>query len=100
MDAVLIFEFKETFDDGTIAEIKVWRVPVPVLGSLHYFKYRLFFGVPGERLIGYDNERGKGDHRHEGGTEQSYRFTGPEELLRQFWEDVERWRAAYQDDQG
>jgi predicted transcriptional regulator len=24
----------------------------------------LFYGFPGNRLAGYDNERGKGDHRH------------------------------------
>jgi hypothetical protein len=36
----------------------------PAPPGSHSFKYRLFYGVPGQRLIGYDNERGKGDHRH------------------------------------
>ncbi|HEX9877116.1 MAG TPA: DUF6516 family protein [Gammaproteobacteria bacterium] len=45
----------------------IWKVPKPVEGSLHPYKYRLFFGRPGERIVGYDNERSKGDHRHSGG---------------------------------
>ncbi len=48
------------FDDGSIQEIVVWRVPTPVPPRSHCFKYRLFCGFAGRRLIGYDNERGNG----------------------------------------
>ena len=39
------------------------------------------------RLIGYDTERGKGDHGHVQGREEPYAFTTPEALI----EDVQRW---------
>ena len=35
-----------------------------------------------------DNERGKGDHRHTGDTEQPYTFTDETQLLEDFWQDV------------
>jgi hypothetical protein len=62
--AVLRLHRKRQFDDGAILEIKLWRVPEPPRGSHHAFKYSLFYGRPGQRLIAYDNEPGKGDHRH------------------------------------
>jgi hypothetical protein len=41
----------------------------------------------------YDNEAGKGDHRHLGSNEVAYPFRDPAQLLRDFWSDVDRWRA-------
>lgn len=38
----------------------------------------------------YDNERGKGDHRHVGKTEEPYAFTTPEALFRDFVADIAR----------
>jgi hypothetical protein len=38
--------------------------------------------------VRYDNERGKGDHRHLGGVEAPYRFRSLERLLADFWRDV------------
>jgi len=43
-----------------------------------------------KRLVGYDNERGKGDHKHIGDKEMSYTFRGVRELVRDFWADVRR----------
>ncbi len=88
MKAELVIFDKLVFDDGMIQEIVVWRVPTPVPPSEHSFKYRLFYGGPGKRLIGYDNERGKGDHRHFDGGEQAYDFRGWEQLLDDFLADV------------
>ena len=51
-------------------------------------KYSLFYGRPGVREVGYDNERGKGDHRHFQGTETAYAFTSVEQLGADFWSDV------------
>lgn len=79
--------------DGAILEMKVWRVPVQVPGSRHMLKYSLFYGRPGERLIGYDNERGKGDHRHYGEREEAYTFVSIEQTLLDFQADVERLRG-------
>src|ERR1035438_8986364 len=52
------------YDDGWIVEMVLWRVPSPVPPSKHGVKDSLFYGRPGVREVGYDNERGKGDHRH------------------------------------
>ncbi len=57
-------------------------------GAAHGLKYSLFYGRPGERIVGYDNASGKGDHRHHKGRERPYRFTTFEKLLADFWRDV------------
>ena len=90
--ATLILHRKRVFDDGAIAELTLWRVPSAVRGSLHPFKYSLFYGRPGERLIGYDNEAGKGDHRLVGEVEERYSFLSPEQLVADFLADVRALR--------
>lgn len=98
MDARLLVRHRRVFADGTIEEMVVWILPHPVPGSSHNFKYRLFFGTRGQRLIGYDNERGKGDHRHIEGVEEPYIFTSPRQLVIDFQGEVARWRANRADD--
>lgn len=98
MNARQIIRERQIFADGTIEEVVVWLLPDPVPGSNHHFKYRLFFGMPGKRLIGYDNERGKGDHRHIEEVEEPYIFTGPRQLLVDFYGEIARWRANRADD--
>lgn len=85
--AELLYREKRSHADGII-ELVVWRVPEPVPSSEHPFKYRLVFVRDGKRLVGYDNERGKGDHRHIGKTESRYVFVSEERLLEDFWKDV------------
>jgi hypothetical protein len=74
------------------AELAVWRVPEPVPGSKHGFKYRLAYVVNGICRVRYDNERGKGDHRHLDGAEEPYAFHNLEQLLSDFWRDVDERR--------
>ncbi len=69
MEAILLERSKQVFPDGSIVEIVIWKVPEPVPGSAHLFKYRLYYGRKGERIVGFDNERGKGDHCHLDGQE-------------------------------
>jgi hypothetical protein len=97
MDAIPVFFEKVDLPSGHISEIVVWRVPEPVPGSLHYFKYRLYFGSPGKRIIGYDNERGKGDHKHTGEVETLYVFTSVGALVRDFRKDVAEWISQSQE---
>ncbi len=59
-------------------------------GSQHLYKYRLYFGRHGVRLIGYDNERGKGDHHHFYGEERRYEFVSVDVLLEDFFVQVEK----------
>lgn len=75
---------------GGVVEMIVWSVPSPVPPSEHGFKYRLVFVREGQRLVGYDNERGKGDHKHIGGRELKYRFTDIDTLVGDFLRDVEK----------
>ena len=94
MAADLIIHLKRLNDDGTVVEVKVWQVPNAVQGSMHRFKYSLFYGRRGERLVGYDNERGKGDHRHYGPIEEPYEFRSIRQLLADFETDVARLRGG------
>ncbi len=73
---------------GGVVEIVVWKVPAPVRPSVHGFKYRLAYARAGERIVGYDNERGKGDHRHIGDSESAYVFVDVATLLDDFWRDI------------
>ena len=94
MTAVRIFYDRMDFPDGAILEMTIWEVPYPVPGSTHLLKYSLFYGRPGLRLVGYDNERGKGDHRHIEGRETAYKFSTPEALIADFLADVEKLRGG------
>lgn len=94
MKADLLFHQRIDYDDGAIVEMVIWRVPIPVNPTTHDLKYSLFYGRPGVREVGYDNERGKGDHRHLQGTESPYIFTTAEQLMADFWSDVRALRGA------
>lgn len=93
MQARRVFYDRTEFPDGAIVEMPLWDVPEPVVGSAHRFKYSLFYGYPCRRIVGYDNERGKGDHRHLGDTEEPYCFSTVETLMADFLADVRRARG-------
>lgn len=93
MKAALLIRERVVFGDGAFVEMVVWRVPNPVPPTTHGLKYSLVYIVEGARVVGYDNERNKGDHRHFNGKETSYRFRSIEELLADFVADVERLRS-------
>lgn len=89
----LIHRHKVVFENGDIAEIVVWLVPSPVPPSRHSYKYRAAYVANGKRVIGFDNERGKGDHKHIGDREVSYTFTTPEQLAEDFIAAIDEWRS-------
>jgi Family of unknown function (DUF6516) len=74
------------------AELVIWEVPEPVPGSTHSYKYRLAYIVSGVCRVRYDNERGKGDHRHLDDVESPYAFRSLEGLLADFWRNVNERR--------
>lgn len=76
--------------DGAIIQFVVWELPEPLPGSSHRYKYRLFYGRDGQNLVRYDNERGKGDHRHYKDQEECYQFRDLDALYQDFLADVER----------
>ena len=74
--------------DGVV-EMVVRVLPKPVPPSQHRFKYRLVFAHGNERIVGYGNERGKGDHKHLRSRESQYDFINIDSLVRDFLQDVE-----------
>jgi hypothetical protein len=93
-NAELIFRDKFIYSDGAIREMVIWKLPEADAERPHALKYSLFYGFPGSRLIGYDNELGKGDHRHYGGTEDAYPFSSVELLMSDFEADINRLRSS------
>ena len=94
MEAEPAYRERVVLAETLFAELVVWRVPEPVRGSDHSFKYRLALISEGACVLRYDNEAGKGDHRHIGGHEEGYQFVDIAQLLADFWDDVEVWRTA------
>ncbi len=92
MHARLLLRERRTYDDGTFAEIVVWQLTQPDPERPHGLKYRLAYVRDGRRLVGYDNERGKADHRHFRDIEEPYAFRSLEELLDDFFRDVDACR--------
>lgn len=89
-DAVLLLDRKAVLANGAIVQIRVWRLPETSDERPHGLKYSLFYGRSGERIIGYDNEAGKGDHRHYRDREEPYAYTSLEALIADFERDVRR----------
>jgi len=90
MRAKRIFYDKAVLPDGAIVEMTIWQLPKPSSERPHGLKYSLFYGRDGVRMVGYDNERGKGDHKHIGELEAPYKFESAEKLVADFLADVER----------
>lgn len=93
MKAVLLLDERHIVSERAFVELRIWRVPKPVAGSAHTFKYSLAFVVSDICVLRYDNETGKGDHKHIGDRQFDYRFSTAENLLDDFWDDVGKWRA-------
>ena len=90
MKATRIFYDKVVLPDGAIVEMTIWQLPKLSSERPHGLKYSLFYGLDGVRIVGYDNERGKSDHKHVGEMETRYRFVSVEKLVADFLADVER----------
>jgi hypothetical protein len=74
---------------------RIRRLPAPLPGSTHPFKYRLALVYAGQCVLRYDNERGKGDHKHVDGAETPVTFVDLATLFAQFHDDIETWRQAH-----
>jgi len=97
MKATLLVRERRTLQDGCFAETVIWRVPWPVPPCTHRYKYRLVYIVDGRRVVGFDNERGKGDHYHLRSQQVPYVFRGIPALLADFDCEIERWNNGYRD---
>lgn len=90
MKVKALIDTRIVYAENAFAELVLWRLPQPLAGSTHRFKYRLAYVVAGECVIRYDNEAGKGDHRHIGKRESSYAFVDVDTLLADFQRDIRK----------
>ena len=91
MKATPLVSTRTAIRQGVFIETVLWLVPEPLKGSAHRYKYRLALVVNGACVLRYDNEAGKGDHRHVGDKEFPYRFSDVDTLLNDFRSDVKGW---------
>ena len=90
MKAALLLRERLPFDDDAFAELVIWRLPRQAPGSAHPYKYRLAFVIGDECVLRFDNEAGKGDHRHTQARELIYVFESPEKLVQDFLREARR----------
>lgn len=97
MKATELVRNRINYAESAFSEIVVWQLPVSLSGSNHLYKYRLTYVVDGQCVIRYDNEAGKGDHRHSRGREFAYAFVSLDKLLADFQAEVRRLRNENRD---
>lgn len=90
MKATELLRRRISYSEFSFAEVVLWQLPSPLPGSAHSYKYRLAYVVDGVCVLRYDNESGKGDHRHYRHKETRYVFESVEQLLHAFQTDIER----------
>ena len=81
--------------DRVIVEMVIWELADPSAERSHGLKYRLYCGTEAGCVVRYDNETGKGDHRHYDDLEENYEFRSLEQLIDDFRQDCTRlagWR--------
>jgi hypothetical protein len=93
MKAELLLREHLSLSETVFVEIVIWRVPAALRSSGHRFKYRLALVSENVCVLRYDNETGKGDHKHVDDREAAYTFRDIDRLQADFWRDVETWRA-------
>jgi hypothetical protein len=91
MKARLLLRERRIVSESRFADMVIWQLPGPVPGSGHRFKYRLAFIVDEVCVLRFDNETGKGDHKHVGTEEVPYAFTSLAQLVTDFWNAIDEW---------
>ncbi|MBS0431627.1 MAG: hypothetical protein JSS21_04385 [Proteobacteria bacterium] len=92
MAAILLLRERLVLTETAFVEAVIWQLPQRLSGSTHRCKYRLALIADRICVLRYDNEAGKGDHKHVGRRETPYRFIDLDTLQHDFWTDVETWR--------
>ena len=95
MQAKLIYWEKYFYADSAMREMVLWQLPEKTAKNSHDLKYRLYYGLAdGTCIVRYDNETGKGDHRHKKDQEEPYQFKDVETLVVDFLKDIEEARRG------
>ena len=83
-----MFRQKQLIHDLKV-EMVIWKLPAPDAERPNGLKYSLHCcREDGSLVVRYDNERGKGDHRHYPDREEPYCFTSVDMLIADFLADV------------
>lgn len=94
MNAVLLVRRRFSITQSSFVEMVAWQVPSPIKGSTHSFKCRFAFAENEVCVMRYDNEAGKGNHIHRGGSEYPYSFSSVEQLIADFLREVENYEKS------
>ncbi len=93
MPIKLICREKYIYSDGSIRKMVLWQLSEKTADRPHGLKYRLHYGLgDGTSMVRYDNETGKGDHKHIRSEEEDYRFVDVETLVADFLDGMDRVR--------
>lgn len=93
MPAIELMNLRLHIAENAFAMIRIMQVQPAIMGSHHQYKYSLAYVVEGECVLRYDNERGKGDHKHIGQQEYPVVFTTIERLIDSFQADINHLRG-------
>jgi Family of unknown function (DUF6516) len=91
MPARLLLRERRIIGEDRFADIVIWQLPRRAPGSSHRFKYRLAFVVDQVCVLRFDNESGKGDHKHIGEEQVVYDFISLTQLVADFWNEIDEW---------
>ena len=91
MKAELLLYRRHLLSASELVEIRIWRVPSAVPPRDHEYRYSLVYIREGERILGFDKERGKGDHLHHNGEERLCRFVDVDRPIDDFLEPLEEY---------
>jgi hypothetical protein len=94
MRARLLLRERWIIAEDQFADVVIWELPNPVSGSRHAFKHRLALVVDEVCVLRFDNEAGKGDHKHLGDRQVRYEFSSVDQLLNDFWNEIGKWRRS------
>lgn len=90
-ELVSFFRFDYPNEEAFI-QVKIWKVKPNVKGSFHEYKYSCAYVVRNICVLRYDNEAGKGDHKHINDKEIPVQFADIKDLISQFDADVQMIR--------
>jgi hypothetical protein len=92
MKAELLMRERLILSSRAFVEIVIWKLPQPLADSPHTFKYRLAYIANQRCVVRFDNEAGKGDHKHLDEIESPYPFSNLDTLQADFWAEVYKRR--------
>ena len=94
-----ILRSKIIHSNGDIEELVIWKLSENTKDFPLGIKYRLYYGASdGKCLVRYDNEKGKGDHKHILGKEYPYKFKSVEQLIQDFIDDINKLKKGARND--